>query len=90
MILLAAYAGLRVSEIAAIKGDDVDTVINTITVIGKGDKERQFRWHPVSERSGGHHASPRVVVPHHTSAIPNTWPAGPSSAIPSAPASPTS
>lgn len=29
MILLAAYAGLRVSEIAAIKSDDVDTVINT-------------------------------------------------------------
>ena len=47
MILLAAYAGLRVSEIAAIKGDDVDTVVNTITVIGKGDKERQIPLHPV-------------------------------------------
>ncbi len=47
MILLAAYAGLRVSEIAAIKGDDVDTVINTITVIGKGDKERQIPLHPI-------------------------------------------
>jgi integrase len=42
MILLAAYAGLRVSEIAAIRGDDVDTVINTITGIGKGDKQRQI------------------------------------------------
>ncbi len=47
MILLAAYAGLRVSEIAAIKGDDVDTVINAITVIGKGDKERQIPLHPI-------------------------------------------
>jgi len=47
MILLAAYAGLRVSEIAAIKGDDVDTVMNTITVIGKGDKERQIPLHPI-------------------------------------------
>jgi len=43
MILLAAYAGLRVSEIAAIKGDDV----NTITVVGKGDKERQVPLHPI-------------------------------------------
>jgi integrase/recombinase XerD len=41
MILLAAYAGLRVSEIAAIKGDDVDTVI------GKGDKQRQIPLHPI-------------------------------------------
>jgi integrase/recombinase XerD len=47
MILLAAYAGLRVSEIAAIKGDDVDTVINTITVTGKGDKQRQIPLHPI-------------------------------------------
>lgn len=47
MILLAAYAGLRVSEIAAIKGDDVDTVINTVTVIRKGDKERQIPLHAI-------------------------------------------
>jgi integrase len=33
MILLAAYAGLRVSEIAAIKDGDIDTVINTITPV---------------------------------------------------------
>ena len=46
MILLAAYAGLRVSEIAAIKGDDVDTVINAITVIGKGDKNDRSRCIP--------------------------------------------
>jgi len=47
MILLAAYAGLRVSEIAAVKGDDVDTVINTITVVGKGEKQRQIPMHPI-------------------------------------------
>ena len=48
MILLAAYAGLRVSEIAAIKGDDVDTLINTITVIGKGDKDDRYPCTPSS------------------------------------------
>ena len=47
MILLAAYAGLRVSEIAAIQGEHVDTVINTITVIGKGDKSSNIPRHPV-------------------------------------------
>ncbi len=47
MILLAAYAGLRVSEIASVKGDDVDTVINTVTVTGKGDKRREIPLHPI-------------------------------------------
>jgi integrase len=47
MILLAAYAGLRVSEIAAIRGEDLDMLDHTITVIGKGDKRRTIPLHPV-------------------------------------------
>src|SRR6478609_2000532 len=47
MILLAAYAGLRVSEIAAVKGEDLDMLDRTITVVGKGDKRRTIPLHPV-------------------------------------------
>lgn len=36
MILLAALAGLRVHEIAQVRGEDVDLVGRTIRVIGKG------------------------------------------------------
>jgi integrase/recombinase XerD len=38
MVLLAAYAGLRVHEIAKIRGRDVDRRSATITVEGKGGK----------------------------------------------------
>lgn len=38
MILLAAFAGLRVHEIAKIKGEDVDWDLWTLNVIGKGGK----------------------------------------------------
>jgi len=78
MILLAAYAGLRVSEIAVIKGDDVDTVINTITVIviGKGDKERQIPLHPIlKDLAAGMPRRGGGCPP--TSATPNTSPADP-------------
>lgn len=47
MILLATYAGLRVSEIAAVRGEDVDLMTKTITVIGKGDKRREVPLHPL-------------------------------------------
>jgi integrase len=36
MVLLAAFAGLRVHEIAKIKGQDVDLGARTLHVIGKG------------------------------------------------------
>ena len=36
MIMLAAYQGLRVSEIACLRGEDVDVMAGTITVHGKG------------------------------------------------------
>lgn len=38
MIHLAAYAGLRVHEIAKLRGEDVDTVARTLLVKGKGGK----------------------------------------------------
>ena len=47
MILLAAYADLRVSEIATVRGEDLDPLDQTITVIGKGDKRRTIPLHPV-------------------------------------------
>ena len=37
-IILAAYAGMRVHEIAKIKGEDVSPVAGTITITGKGSR----------------------------------------------------
>lgn len=36
MVLLAALAGLRVHEIAKLRGEDVDIVARTVVVVGKG------------------------------------------------------
>lgn len=47
MILLGAYAGLRVSEIANIRGEDVDLITLSISVTGKGDKRRDVPLHPL-------------------------------------------
>jgi len=49
MILLGAYAGLRVGEIAKIRGEDVDLITRSITVTGKGDKRRDIPLHPVRQ-----------------------------------------
>lgn len=46
MILLAAFAGLRVHEIAAVRGEDVDPVARTIRVTGKGGKTVTLPLHP--------------------------------------------
>lgn len=46
-ILIAAYSGLRVSEIARIRGEDFDWVENTLRVIGKGGREDVIPVHPV-------------------------------------------
>ena len=47
MILLGAYAGLRVSEIAAIRGEHVDRITCTIAITGKGEKTRYIPLHPI-------------------------------------------
>ena len=48
MVLLAAYAGLRVSEIAAIRGEDIDMIINSISILGKGGKRRHTGVPPLA------------------------------------------
>ena len=40
VVLLGFHCGLRVSEIAHLKGQEIDPVQGMVTVIGKGDKER--------------------------------------------------
>ncbi len=46
MILLAAYQGLRASEVAAVQGRDIDLDENTIRVLGKGGIEDWLPLHP--------------------------------------------
>lgn len=46
MVMLAAFEGLRVSEIAAMRGDDIDWTARTLTTIGKGAKPRDLPLHP--------------------------------------------
>ncbi|CED92446.1 tyrosine-type recombinase/integrase [Actinomyces succiniciruminis] len=45
-ILLAAYQGLRVHEIAKIRGEDIDTGAGTLTVAGKGGRVDTLPLHP--------------------------------------------
>lgn len=45
MILLAAYQGLRVSEIAAVHADDVDLDAGTLKVLGKGSRTDYLPLH---------------------------------------------
>lgn len=47
MILLAAYQGLRASEIAAVHSDDVDLDAGTLKVLGKGGRTDYLPLHPV-------------------------------------------
>lgn len=47
MILLAAFAGLRVHEIAKIRGEDVDPMALTLRVTGKGKLTATLSIHPL-------------------------------------------
>lgn len=47
MILLAALAGLRVHEIAKFRGEHVDIIGRTITVVGKGGVKEVLPLHPL-------------------------------------------
>ncbi|OBY33761.1 hypothetical protein ACT18_00150 [Mycolicibacter kumamotonensis] len=47
MILLAALAGLRVSEIARVRGEDFDFGRNVLYVTGKGNKRAALPLHPL-------------------------------------------
>lgn len=44
-IVLAAFAGLRVHEIAKIHGSDIDHLTDVLTVVGKGGKVAQVPMH---------------------------------------------
>jgi integrase/recombinase XerD len=46
MVLLAAFAGLRVHEIAKIHGKDFDPIAGTLRVEGKGRKKVTIPLHP--------------------------------------------
>lgn len=45
MILLAAYAGLRVHEVAKVRGEDVDLDAGTLRVLGKGGVDAVLPLH---------------------------------------------
>lgn len=47
MILLAALAGLRVHEIAKLRGEDVDLHERTLRVTGKGNRTETLPLHPL-------------------------------------------
>ena len=47
MILLAALAGLRVHEIAKVRGEDVDAGARTLRVTGKGGRTETLPLHPL-------------------------------------------
>lgn len=47
MILLAAYQGLRASEIAAVHSDDVDLHAGTLKVLGKGSRTDYLPLHDI-------------------------------------------
>jgi integrase/recombinase XerD len=47
MILLASLAGLRVAEVAAVRGDDIDISKPALYVKGKGDKRHALPLHPL-------------------------------------------
>lgn len=49
MCLLAAYQGLRVSEIAKFRGSDIDPVARELRVIGKGGVDAVLPLHPIIE-----------------------------------------
>lgn len=46
MVMLAAYAGLRIHEVAKIRGEDVDLIGMEITVVGKGGVRDVVPLHP--------------------------------------------
>lgn len=49
MILLGAYQGLRVSEIARVRGVDLDLMSHSLHVVGKGDVAAYLPLHPIIE-----------------------------------------
>lgn len=55
MILLAAYQGLRVHEIAKVRGEDVDLQRGNLYVVGKGSKPAVLPLHPLVAAEAPHY-----------------------------------
>lgn len=53
MVLLKCYSGLRVSEVARVRGEDVDLDGRRIRVLGKGGAVRWLPLHPALELLAG-------------------------------------
>lgn len=73
MVLLAAYAGLRVHEIAKIRGEDLDLQAGTLRVVGKGQVEAVLPLHSsIAEAAAGFPAAgwwfPSAVLGGHIKA----------------------
>jgi len=66
MIALGAYAGLRVSEIAAVRGERVNLDGGVITVTGKGNKTRDIPLHPILLEIADHHPRRGWWFPSYT------------------------
>lgn len=56
-VILAAYTGLRVHEIAKLRGDDIDPYSGVLTVRGKGGKIAQLPLHPAVLDEARHYPS---------------------------------
>jgi integrase len=63
MILLAAYAGMSIGEIANVRGTDIDRFSMTIEIVGKGSKTPHRPPASSARRRRRHHARQRLVVP---------------------------
>lgn len=46
IVLMLAYTGMRISELASLRAEDIDWQRGTIRIIGKGDKERRMSPDP--------------------------------------------
>ena len=67
-VLLAAYQGLRVHEVAKIRGEDIDIAAGTLRVIGKGAREAVLPLHPVIAREARQWPRAGYWFPGRTSA----------------------
>jgi len=70
MISLFADSGMRLSELASIKADNIDWQNYTITIWGKGNKQRKA---PFTKRTTN---LLRQVIPKNSTGS-NTWHIGP-------------
>lgn len=75
MILLGYHQGFRVSQIARVRGDDIDNVSRTIRTVAKGGKDRHLPLHPAIAQlaetmpAGWWFPSPQREGPIHAASV---------------------